>query len=418
MDKRAFNAAFCEQRLRRGPPFGRIPCMTDKRKRPLRILANLYAPLKSARELTGGILRYAATHPGVEVRLFGLGTAWREIDEFRSWRPDGVIIGASGEAMVRSIESVGCRAGVFINVPRPRNTALRCGCVSCDDNAVAERAAGLFAGRRLRHFAYVGTRAGEAWSLARERAFGTATQGCGSFSAFSAPPSGAVGNSGDIAALAAWIAALPRPCGIFAANDMRAKDVLDACREAGVDIPRHAMVLGVDDEEFICGQVTPTLSSILPDYGRGGYLAAEMVAGLLARRGGDSETRYFGVKGVVERVSTSDPGEAGRMVLSAQEFIRAYATSPDISVGAVARASSASVRLLQKNFRAIAGTTVCEAIQEARLERARKLLAGTETPIGHIAGLCGFGDDAYLKKLFRRRHGCTMREWRRRGACG
>ena len=31
-----------------------------------------------------------------------------------------------------------------------------------------------------------------------------------------------------------------------------------------------------------------------------------------------------------------------------------------------------------------------------------------------IAGLCGFKSDGYLKQLFRARHGCTMRDWRRR----
>ena len=100
------------------------------------------------------------------------------------------------------------------------------------------------------------------------------------------------------------------------------------------------------------------------------------------------------------------------MVSLAEEFIRAYATSSDISVGEVAKASCASIRLLQKNFKAITGTTVCDAIQAARLQRVRKLLTETQTPIGQIGELCGFGDDAYLKKLFRRRFHCTMRDWR------
>lgn len=36
-----------------------------------------------------------------------------------------------------------------------------------------------------------------------------------------------------------------------------------------------------------------------------------------------------------------------------------------------------------------------------------------KTPIGEIAALCGFESDGYLKELFRRRFGCTMRDWRR-----
>ncbi|MBR0056244.1 MAG: AraC family transcriptional regulator, partial [Kiritimatiellae bacterium] len=41
------------------------------------------------------------------------------------------------------------------------------------------------------------------------------------------------------------------------------------------------------------------------------------------------------------------------------------------------------------------------------------LLVETQTPIGQIGELCGFGDEAHLKRLFRRRFGCTMRDWRR-----
>ena len=80
----------------------------------------------------------------------------------------------------------------------------------------------------------------------------------------------------------------------------------------------------------------------------------------------------------------------------------------------MARAAFASVRLLEMNFKAVTGGTVCQALQDARLARVRALLTETRTPIGEIAGLCGFKSDGYLKQLFRARHGCTMRDWRRR----
>ena len=46
--------------------------------------------------------------------------------------------------------------------------------------------------------------------------------------------------------------------------------------------------------------------------------------------------RTFGVRGIVERQSTGDPNEAGRIAARAEEFIREHATVPDVSVGAVA----------------------------------------------------------------------------------
>ena len=46
------------------------------------------------------------------------------------------------------------------------------------------------------------------------------------------------------------------------------------------------------------------------------------------------------------------------------------------------------------------------------MRRVRETLTGTRTPIGEIAALCGFASDGYLKELFRRRFGCSMRAFR------
>ena len=381
----------------------------------IRILANLFAAQKASREMTGGVFRYAALHPEVEVKIYGLGAPQQDLGELRDWKPEGVIVSTDDAAKIRRIERIGCRAAVFVNIEPPEKTQLCCGSVFCDGAAVAIAAVELFTGKRLRHTAYVGTRAGDAWSADREAAMRqcAASAGC-SFDSF-APGGGRRRNlARETAELAAWIAALPKPCGVFAANDLRAKDVIEVCRAQSIGIPLPVMVLGADDEEFICRQMQPTLSSIVPDFEKGGFLAAEMLVELIKGRQRRAERRLFGVRGIVERISTSDPNEAGRMVGRAQEFIRENATT-GITVGDVAKASGASIRLLQKSFRAVTGATVSEMIQGARLRRVCSLLSETTTPIGRIAELCGFGDDAHLKKLFRRRFRCTMRDYRRRG---
>lgn len=380
----------------------------------LRILANVYAAQKASRDMTGGVLRYAAMHPGVEVKLYGLGAPWRRIGELRDWKPDGVIVSTDNPAEIRSVVRAGCRAAVFVNVSPPARTSLRSASLFCDGAAVAEAAAALFARKGLRHFAYVGTRDGEPWSREREEAMRKCAAAKGaSFDSFAPPRNAGARAVREMAAMASWTAALPRPCGLLAANDLRAMDVLEACRKAGVSVPAHVMILGVDDEEFICRQTSPTLSSVVPNFDSGGYMAMETLAGLLTGGAPAPQPPRFGVRGIVERVSTSDPGGAGRIVNRAEEYIRLYATAADVSVGDVAKASGASVRLLQKHFRAITGTTVCDAIRTARLARVRELLEETATPIGRIGELCGFFGEAHLKKLFRRRFGCTMRDWRR-----
>ena len=48
--------------------------------------------------------------------------------------------------------------------------------------------------------------------------------------------------------------------------------------------------------------------------------------------------------------------------------------------------------------------------------RVRHLLAMTETRIGEITEMCGFESDGYLKRHFRGKYGCSMREWCKRNA--
>ena len=47
-------------------------------------------------------------------------------------------------------------------------------------------------------------------------------------------------------------------------------------------------------------------------------------------------------------------------------------------------------------------------------ERVFELLSRPSQSIAPIANLCGWDSDIYLKRLFKRRTGMTMREWRAR----
>ena len=386
--------------------------MQPSEEKKLRILAHVYAYQKASREMSGGILHYASTHPEVQIRFYGPGTPWNNVGEFANWRPDGIIIGASDRKTVSVIEKAGCRAAVFINTEGDSSCPFDHASVFCDNRAIADAAAHLFMKRRLRHFAYVGSRARDAWSLERGNCFQRFTQSENTtFSTFTPSPSRIRNHFTELSALAEFLRAIPKPCGVFAACDVRAKDVLDAAAEAKISIPGQILVCGVDDEEFICPQTSPTLTSILPDFAGGGYRAAELLVSILDSRLHNPPKRLFGVKGIVERVSTSDANGTNRMVLQAQEFIREHGLK-NITVEDVAKASGASLRLLQKNFKSFTGTTVCTAIQNHRLSRVCSLLRETLTPIGQIGELCGFTDEKHLKKLFRARFGCTMRHYR------
>ena len=211
--------------------------------------------------------------------------------------------------------------------------------------------------------------------------------------------------------LAQWLLSLPKPCGVWAAFDQRAKHVLDACRLAGLNVPSQIQVLGVDNETYICEQTVPSLSTLMPDFENGGFLAAEFLDSALHGGADRRTTLHFAFKGVVERLSTADVNGTARRISAAREFIRQHATS-GIDVPHVASALGISVRLLQRDFRAVTGKTVLQGIQEEKLLRVKEMLRKTTTPIDNIGRFCGFKSPAHLKTLFKARFGMTMSAFR------
>ena len=129
--------------------------------------------------------------------------------------------------------------------------------------------------------------------------------------------------------------------------------------------------------------------------------------------GGRTET--FGIRRVVERMSTTDTHGSMNRAVRARDIIRRNAGEP-ITVATLAKRLGCSLRTLQTSYRAVFGTTVWEDIAETRLEKAKQLLVESRAPLGDIPGLVGFESAPYFTRFFKRRTGMSMREWRRRAA--
>ncbi len=53
--------------------------------------------------------------------------------------------------------------------------------------------------------------------------------------------------------LPVFLERLPKPVAVFCANDVAGERVLSACESVGLAVPEQVAVLGVDDDESICG---------------------------------------------------------------------------------------------------------------------------------------------------------------------
>ena len=379
-----------------------------------KILVDLNTRGAAARDMLAGIMRYAALHRRLDIQFtHGLSDdPEKTFDHYRDWRPDALIVDSVCHRYRReSFTRLAGRAVVYVSTAPRNDVKVSHASIVSDDETLGKTAADFFGRKNLASFAFVGA-AGVSWSSRREQAFADTLRSRGI--RCETLQIGECNWRQTEIQLASWLRSLKPPCGVWAANDMTAKNVIDACRAGGLHIPEQVQILGTDNESYICEHTEPSLSSIELDFEDGGFLAAEFIDGALSDRRNKHSVRQlsFRPKGIVERMSTTDVNGTARRVAAAREFIRRHAAA-GISVADVASALSVSPRLLSKNYRMVLGSTVLDDIQAERLSRVRHLLKSTTTPIDRIGGQCGFKSPAHLKTLFKRTFGKTMSEFRR-----
>ena len=220
----------------------------------------------------------------------------------------------------------------------------------------------------------------------------------------------------DGAALGEWLKALPKPAGVFAANDCVADVVLKTCAHGGLRVPEDMSVVGVDDDPIFCVHTRPTLTSVHPDFELMGYRAAEELGRLIAGKSKGVRKVVAGEPSVTGRMSTAPCSPTGMMIRRADEIIESRACQ-DIDSNAIADELKISRRLLDLRYRQIKGLSVREAIVRTRVRRAKHLLAYSGHSIGTICRMCGYRTESYLGKVFLRHEGVSMGDYRaRRGA--
>ncbi|MBP5545502.1 MAG: substrate-binding domain-containing protein [Kiritimatiellae bacterium] len=375
--------------------------MTNRpRSKTYDVLAVSSTVHKANADYLAGILRYASGRQDWRLWLFNPLADYSYGDVLPASRASGVIANGLDEVPLESLRPRNRRACVVIS-----DCAADSGVSSvlCDNVAVARAAADFFLSRKFRNFAFAEAPLPEAFSVERLDAFAAAVSpGCSTFTNLSA-------GSPDFAK---WLRRLPRPCALFAANDRIAKVAADICRVSGIRVPQEIAILGVDDEEMVCNFTSPTLSSVRPAFDAGGYMAAELLDSIMRGKTRKEVHLRYGVTGIVERDSTAISSAEVSSSSALEAYIRQHARAemtPETAVRAVGRDG---VRI-RRAYREAYGRTVCRGIQEARLREVQKLLVKTRVPIGDIGRMCGFGNEFYLKTLFKARFGMTMSQWRK-----
>lgn len=366
------------------------------------------ASQKVRREKYDGILRYARMHGPWDIELMEDKPLSSKLGTFKNWRPDGIISRVALSPLAAAIKNISKIPTVYIDADPV--IERRQVCVHHDLRRTSEVVAEYYLKRGLKNFAFVGSVPNTYWSRIRATTFKERLAKEG-FSCEVYKPAATEDWRSERNHVGEWLQKLPKPCGLFAAFDVRAKQILDICTEAGIRVPQEIAIIGADNDENICENTVPTLSSVYSDFEVGGYMAAELLDRLMR---GELKKPYeimYEPKWIVARQSTQRLHTENRVVEEALEFIRLYACK-EIGVPDVAKFAKVSRRLLEIRFREACGHTVLEEIQKRKLEQVCECLRKTSLTVLEVGMQCGFPCDTYLATLFKSRFGKTMREYR------
>jgi AraC family transcriptional regulator of arabinose operon len=99
-----------------------------------------------------------------------------------------------------------------------------------------------------------------------------------------------------------------------------------------------------------------------------------------------------------------------------QAALRAIAETPAAkhTVAGLAKLAHLSPSRFAHLFRRETGNSVIDAVLQSRLREAVKRLEMTSQPVSEIAYACGFGSPFYFSTLFKRRHGASPRDYRKK----
>ena len=333
------------------------------------------------------------------------------------WRPAGVIVEGGMDEKGVLLSDVFNRVPTVYLLCDQRRLAQNSLRVNHDSKSLGQTAAREFLSLGLKSFAYFGF-SGWFWSEERGRYFADALKLNGHtpsiFTRKFFESGKQAAEKGYQTHFAQWLKGLAKPCGILAANDLLALEVISVCRTIGISVPDEVAVLGIDNDEIACENSSPSLSSIRPNFNEAGYMAASLLEERLNCHGkfkGDFR-RTFSAMGIVRRQSTRLLPRSNAEVSRAMELIRLNACDGlkprDVFAGFVCSRRSAELK-----FRSLTGHSVQEAINLARLEKVKDLLAREAVKIDSIAGQCGWKSAAQLRVFFRAVEGVSLREWRK-----
>ena len=287
--------------------------------------------------------------------------------------------------------------------------------VLSDDEAIGRAAARHFSSMGLNHFAYFGNDE-LFYSRSRERGFFAFLQGVGQ-DALEEPVAQATYHRwGDgVQAdrdMGLWLNSLPKPIGLFCAQDHYARTLVRNIRKLGISIPGDVAVIGVDADPILSELSEVRLTSVIPNGAEVGARAVDvLVRALREKKGQDPEYHRIPPLGLHYDQSAPRYHAGDRDLARALQWLEKHFRE-NISVEEMARAVGMSRRAIEYRFREKISSSPYQKLLQMRLQHACELLRGSNQTITEIAEECGFSNQRELCVRFKQKQGVTPTEYR------
>ncbi|MEN6384382.1 MAG: DNA-binding transcriptional regulator [Phycisphaerales bacterium] len=271
---------------------------------------------------------------------------------------------------------------------------------------IGELAAEYFINLGFNNFAYCGF-AGMAWSEIRFKEFAHCLKKRGFKNIFNY----------NKRSIIEWLKMLPKPVCVFACNDDYGVRILQACKVAGLSVPEEIAVLGVDNDELICGLSSPSLSSIELGFEKCGFEAAKLLNGMMTekkKKKKKKKNRHIVVEPteIITRQSTNIFAVDDEQVVMALIFIRENYQNP-IQVKNVVDTTVLSRRELEQRFQSRLKRSIKDEIDRLRIEWIKRRLISSSDTIYNIANSLAYTDQYHFSRFFRQIADCSPKEYRR-----
>lgn len=220
-----------------------------------------------------------------------------------------------------------------------------------------------------------------------------------------------------VAQLIAWLHSLPKPIGIIAVSDARARQLLQACLTAGIAVPEQVALIGIDNDPLTRSLTRVPLSSVIQGTDSMGRTAARLLHQMLHGMPSIGTQILVPPEGINVQASSLHQPLDDPYVMQALHFIRQYACQ-GIKTEQVANYVGVSRSSLESHFRRKLGRSVHDEVLRFKLAAAAAGLENTSAGIAEIAHDCGFKSAQYLHTVFKREFGCTPREYQQGRVAG